>query len=73
VTSVITNFHHRRIIPLMEWKLRIYEMNDAAEPVSLACSLLLQERLSKGTRPRGRGTWSTSRWCRTTMTTFGCS
>jgi hypothetical protein len=28
--SVLTNLHHRRIIPLTERVLRIYEMSDAA-------------------------------------------
>jgi hypothetical protein len=48
VTSVIVNFHHRRIIPLMERELRIFEVRDADNPVSLARSWLLQERLPKG-------------------------
>jgi hypothetical protein len=43
--SVLANLHHRRIIPLMERELRIYEMSDAANPVSLARSRLLNERL----------------------------
>jgi hypothetical protein len=42
--SVLTNLHHRRIVPLMERELRIYEMSDAANPVSLARSRLLNER-----------------------------
>jgi hypothetical protein len=48
VTSIIANFHHRWIIPLMKMELRIFKMSDAAKPVSLARSQLLQERLSKG-------------------------
>jgi hypothetical protein len=44
-TSIITNFHHRRIVPLMERELRIFEMSDVANPTLLACSRLLQERL----------------------------
>jgi hypothetical protein len=48
VRSVIANFYHRRIIPLMERKLRIFEMSDAVDPMSFACSRLLQEWLSKG-------------------------
>jgi hypothetical protein len=48
VTSIIANFHHRWIIALMKMELRIFEMSDAAKPVSLARSQLLQERLSKG-------------------------
>jgi hypothetical protein len=48
VASVITNFHHRRVVPLMERELHIYEMSDAANPVPLARSRLLQEPLAKG-------------------------
>jgi hypothetical protein len=48
VTSVIANFHHRRVIPLMERALHIFEMSDEANPMSLARSRLLQERLLKG-------------------------
>jgi hypothetical protein len=47
VASVIANFHHRRIIPLMERELRIYEMDKAANPVSLVCSWLLEEPLAQ--------------------------
>jgi hypothetical protein len=43
--SIIANFHHRRVVPLMERELRILEMSDAANPTSLARSQLLQERL----------------------------
>jgi hypothetical protein len=35
-TSVLMNLHHRRIIPLMERRLCIFEMSDAADPVALA-------------------------------------
>jgi hypothetical protein len=45
--SIIANFHHRRIVPLMERELCIFEMSDAANPTSLACSRLLQECLLK--------------------------
>jgi hypothetical protein len=45
VASIIANFHHRRVVPLMQRELRIFEMSDAANPASLACSRLLQERL----------------------------
>jgi hypothetical protein len=48
VAWIIANFHHRRIIPLMEREFRIYEMNDAANPMLLARSRLLRERLLKG-------------------------
>jgi hypothetical protein len=43
--SVLANLHHLRIVPLMERELRIFEMSDAANPMSLACSRLLQDRL----------------------------
>jgi hypothetical protein len=42
--SVLANLHHRRIIPLMERELRIYEMSETANPVSLARSRLLHDR-----------------------------
>jgi hypothetical protein len=49
----------------MERELCIFEMNDAANPVSLGCSRLVQ--------PRGRGTRLASSRCRTTTTTSGHS
>jgi hypothetical protein len=42
--SVLTNLHHRRIVPLMERELRIYEMSDMADTTALAHSWLLHER-----------------------------
>jgi hypothetical protein len=42
--SVPANLHHRRIIPLMERELRIYEMAETANPVSLARSRLVHDR-----------------------------
>jgi hypothetical protein len=36
VASVLTNLHHRRIVPLMERELRIFEMNDDHGGVSVA-------------------------------------
>jgi hypothetical protein len=42
--SVLANLHHRRIVPLMERELRIYEMSDTADPTVLAHSWLLHER-----------------------------
>jgi hypothetical protein len=44
VASILTNLHHRRIVPLMERELCIYEMSEAANPASLACSRLLNDR-----------------------------
>jgi hypothetical protein len=43
--SVLANLHHRRIIPLMERRLRIFEMGDAADLVALAQSRLLPDPL----------------------------
>jgi hypothetical protein len=43
--SILANLHHRRIIPLMERELRIFEMSDTANPMLLAHSQLLQDRL----------------------------
>jgi hypothetical protein len=43
--SVLTNLHHRRIIPLMERPLRIFEMHEEADPVALAQSRLLPDLL----------------------------
>jgi hypothetical protein len=42
--SILANLHHQRIIPLMERELRIYEMNDAADPTMLVRSRLLHDR-----------------------------
>jgi hypothetical protein len=42
--SVLANLHHRRIVPLMERELRIYEMSEAANPTALARSRLLHDR-----------------------------
>jgi hypothetical protein len=42
--SVLANLHHRRIVPLMERELRIYEMSEAANPTSLARSRFFHER-----------------------------
>jgi hypothetical protein len=43
--SVLANLHHRRIVPLMEKRLRIFEMRDTADPVVLAQSRLLPDLL----------------------------
>jgi hypothetical protein len=34
--SVLANLHHRRVVPLMERELRVYEMSEAANPTSFA-------------------------------------
>jgi hypothetical protein len=43
--SFLANLHHRRIIPLMERQLRIFEMGETANPVALACSRLVHDPL----------------------------
>jgi hypothetical protein len=40
---VLANLHHRRVVPLMERPLRVFEMTEAADPVALARSRLLQD------------------------------
>jgi hypothetical protein len=40
---VLANLHHRRIVPLMERPLRIFEMHEDANPVALAQSRLLPD------------------------------
>jgi sugar/nucleoside kinase (ribokinase family) len=42
--SILDNLHHRRIVPLMERELRIFEMTEEADPTALARSPLLHER-----------------------------
>jgi hypothetical protein len=42
--SVLANLHHRRIIPLIERRLRIFEMDETADPVALARSWLVHDR-----------------------------
>jgi hypothetical protein len=38
---VLAHLHHRRVVPLMERPLHIYEMTEIADPVALAKSRLL--------------------------------
>jgi hypothetical protein len=40
---VLTNLHHRRIVPLMERRLHIFEMSEDADLVALAESRLLRD------------------------------
>jgi hypothetical protein len=42
---ILDHLHHRRIVPLMERPLRIFEMTEAAYPVALARSRMLQSPL----------------------------
>jgi hypothetical protein len=44
---VLANLHHRRVVPLMERPLRIYEMTEIADPVALAKSWLLRDPFSR--------------------------
>jgi hypothetical protein len=45
--SVLANLHHRRIVPLMERELWIYEMSEVANPASLARSRFFSERFPR--------------------------
>jgi hypothetical protein len=40
---VLVNLHHRQIVPLMERRLRIFEMDEDADPIALAESRLLRD------------------------------
>jgi hypothetical protein len=40
---VLANLHHRRVVPLMERPLRVFEITEVADPVALARSRLLQD------------------------------
>jgi hypothetical protein len=42
--SVLANLHHRRIVPLMERRLHIFEMTEEVDPIALARPRLLRER-----------------------------
>jgi hypothetical protein len=42
-TLVLANLHHRRIVPLMERRLRIFEMEETVDPVALVQSRLLPD------------------------------
>jgi hypothetical protein len=44
-TVVLAFLHHRRVVPLMERPLRIFEMTETADPVALARSRMLPSRL----------------------------
>jgi hypothetical protein len=40
--AVLAFLHHRRVVPLMERPLRIFEMTEMADPIALARSRMLQ-------------------------------
>jgi hypothetical protein len=44
---VLANLHHRRIIPLMERPLHIYEMHEEADPVALAQLRLMPDLIPR--------------------------
>jgi hypothetical protein len=44
---VLANLNHWRIVPLMERRLRIYEMTEEADPTALARSRLLREHFPR--------------------------
>jgi hypothetical protein len=44
---ILANLHHRRIVPLMERRLRIFEIDEDADPVALAESRLLGDLFSR--------------------------
>jgi hypothetical protein len=44
---VLANLHHRRIVPLMERPLRIFEIHEDADPVALAQSRLMLDLLPR--------------------------
>jgi hypothetical protein len=46
--GVLAFLHHRRIVPLMESPLCIFEMTEVADPVALARSRMLQTPLERG-------------------------
>jgi hypothetical protein len=45
--SVLANLQHRRVVPLMERRLRIFEMHKEADPVALTESRLLPDLLPR--------------------------
>jgi hypothetical protein len=46
--GVLAFLHHRRIVPLMERPLGIFEMTEVADPVALARSRMLLTPLKRG-------------------------
>jgi hypothetical protein len=72
-TLILANLHHRWIVPLMERRLRIYEMTEEADPTVLARSRLLRERFPREYETERATARSTLGPCRPIMTTFGRS
>jgi hypothetical protein len=48
--SVLANLHHRRIVPLMERWLRIFEMHEEADPRGAGAIAAATRSLSAGVR-----------------------
>jgi hypothetical protein len=46
--GVLAFLHHRRVVPLMERPLCIYEMTEEADPVAMARSRVLPTPLERG-------------------------
>jgi hypothetical protein len=61
--GVLTFLHHRRVVPLMERPLCIYEMTEEADPVALRGRGCSRPPSSGGMRSPGRGTPSTPGCC----------
>jgi hypothetical protein len=62
---VLANLHHRRVVPLMERPLRIFEMTEIVDPVTLARSRLLPDpflRAFAATRARRAIDLRSGRW-----------
>jgi hypothetical protein len=62
---VLANLHHRRVVPLMERPLRIFEMTEITDPVALARSRLLPDpfpRAFAATRARRAIDLRSGRW-----------
>jgi hypothetical protein len=62
---VLANLHHRRVVPLMERPLRVFEMTEVADPVALTGSRLLQNpfpRAFSATRARRAIDLRSGRW-----------
>jgi hypothetical protein len=57
---VLANLHHRRIVPLMERPLRIFEMHEDADLIALAQSRLLPDLFPREYAATGRSAPSTS-------------
>jgi hypothetical protein len=43
--AVLAFLHHRRVVPLMERSLRIFEMTETTDPIAMARSRMLQSPL----------------------------